>query len=396
MLDASPASPRPGISVTVVFFLLGAGSGEWAARIPTIKGSLHLSAGVLGLTLLGPAIGAVVAMPATGAALATVAPRRVVRAAFVPFGGLLAVLSAAGSAWELFAILTGWGAAMGAIDVAMNTEAAALQDRLGRRVMSRFHAAYSVGGLTGAGTGALAAAAGVSVAVTFLAVGTLLVTVGLAGSAGFSTPQRPAHLDGTETAPAGSARRPQASWALVALTAMAFGCFLAEGAANDWSAVYLHSSLGAGSGLAAVAYTAFSCAMAIGRFAGDRLAGRLGPARLVRLSGATAAVGFAGALVVGRVDAAMIGFVLLGLGLSFVVPLVFTAASQLSRPAPSLAAVTSCGYLGLLVGPALIGGIAEPLGLPKALGVVVAVSAATAVLAKAVTPRRSHEPRMGS
>ncbi len=384
--------------MTVVFCALGAGSGEWAARIPAFKSGLHLSAGELGLVLLGPAVGAVLAMPVTGAMVATVAPRRIVQAAFIPFGGLLAVLSLAGSAWELFVILLGWGAALGTIDVAMNTEAAALQDRLGRLVMSRFHASYSIGGLVGAGTGALAAANGVSVAANFLIAGVVVAVVGaLAGEAFAVSGARagPVSPPGTEPSarePRAAVRRPQLSGVLVALAAIAFGCFLAEGAANDWSAVYLHASLGAGPGLAAVAYTAFSCAMAAGRLFGDHLAERIGPVRLVRISATTAAVGFGAALVAGQVGGALAGFVLLGLGLSVVVPVVFTAASRLGRPGPSLATVSSCGYLGLLVGPALIGGLAEAVGLPGALGIVVVLSSATAVLAGAVATGRGTAP----
>jgi MFS family permease len=380
--------------VTLVFFALGAGSGAWAARIPAFKSDLHLSAGVLGLALLGPAVGALLAMPVTGAIVATVAPRRIVQVAFIPFGGLLALLSVAGSAWELFLILLGWGAALGIIDVAMNTEAAALQDRLGRLVMSRFHASYSVGGLVGAGTGALAATTGVSVGVNFVIAGVVVAAIGATAGEAFSASGarlEPASAPGEEHIEGErhrQMRRPQLSWVLVALAAIAFGCFLAEGAANDWSAVYLHASLGAAPGLAAVAYTAFASAMAAGRLVGDHLAERIGPVRLVRLSGATAAVGFGAALLADRVGAALAGFVVLGLGLSVVVPVVFTAASQLGRPGPSLATVSSCGYLGLLVGPALIGGLAEAFGLPGALGIVVALSAATAVLAGAVAPRR--------
>ncbi len=384
--------------MTVVFFLLGAGSGEWAARIPAFKSSLHLSAGLLGLVLLGPAVGAVLAMPVTGAMMATVAPRRIVQVAFIPFGGLLAALSLAGSAWQLFVILLGWGAAVGTIDVAMNTEAAALQDRLGRLVMSRFHASYSIGGLVGAGTGALAAATGVSVAVNFLIAGVAVAAIGAIAAQAFSlSGDRPGPVGPPGAAPSAgepepAGRRPQLSWVLVALAAMALGCFLAEGAANDWSAVYLHVSLDAGTGLAAVAYTVFSCAMAAGRLFGDHLAERIGPVRLVRISGTTAALGFGAALLADRVGAALAGFVVLGLGLSVVVPVVFTAASQLGRPGPSLATVSSAGYLGLLVGPALIGGLAEAVGLPGALGIVVVLSAATAVLAGAVAPGRGATP----
>jgi MFS family permease len=386
--DRSPRVHR--LAVTVVFFLVGGVSGTWAARIPAVKAHLHLSAGVLGLALLGPAVGAVAAMTVVGAVLVKVKPRRVVEVMFIPFGTLLLTLSFVRSPWQLFATLLGWGAAVGTIDVAMNVEAAALQDHVGRRIMSRFHAAYSLGGLAGAGGGAVAAATGTSVTVNFSIVGMLVLVIGVVASSAFSkTPMKPAvgsvSLDGKHLR---APRRPKLSWSLAALCAIAFGCFLAEGAVNNWSAIYLHSSLKAGAGLAAVAYTAFSCAMAIGRLVGDHMAERFGPVRLVRISAVTATIGMAAALAAGQVLTAMIGFVLFGLGMSFVVPLVFTASSQLERPGPSLATVNSFGYLGLLIGPALIGGIADAIGLPTALGVIVLVSALTATLASAVAPRR--------
>jgi MFS family permease len=386
--DRSPRARR--LAVTVVFLLTGVVAGVWAARIPEIKAHLHLSAGILGLALLGPAVGAVLAMAVVGPLLVKVKPRRIVGVMFIPLGSLLCVLSFVRSPWQLFATLLGWGAAMGAIDVAMNTEAAALQDLVGRRIMSRFHAAYSLGGLAGAGGGAVAAATGMSVTVNFSIVGSLVLVFGVVASSAFSrTPVR-SELASTSLVlkPGRLPRRPKLSWSLVALSTIALGCFLAEGAVNNWSAIYLHSSLKAGAGLAAVAYTAFSCAMAAGRLVGDHLAERFGPVRLVRVSAASATVALAAALAVGQVAAAMVGFVLLGLGMSFVVPLVLTASSQLEPPGPSLATVTSFGYLGLLIGPPLIGGIADAVGLPEALGVIVAVGAITTVLAGAVAPRR--------
>jgi MFS family permease len=144
--------------------------------------------------------------------------------------------------------------------------------------------------------------------------------------------------------------------------------------------------------LAAVAYTVFSLAMTGGRLAGDRLANRVGPVRLVRLSAAGAAAGFAMALVVGRVWSGLAGFAILGAGLSFVVPLVFTAASRLGRPGPNLATVASCGYFGMLVGPALIGGLASVFGLPLALGSIVLLSGLTALLAGTVGTRPGTRP----
>jgi MFS family permease len=369
--------------------MLGLAAGTWAARIPAIKDALHLSPGVLGLALLGPALGSVLAMPATGAILATVPPRRVVQAGFLALGGLLPVTTFATSPWQLFAVLAGWGAGLGVIDVGMNMEAADVQNRLGRSVMSGFHAAYSVGGLAGAGLGGIAAAAGVSARADFAVTAVVLLVVGWVSAQAFAArPALAAHKPAAEGQPRLS-RWPQRSWALVSLAAIAFGSFLSEGAANDWSAVYLHSSLGAPVGLAAVGYTLFSATMTGGRLVGDRLADRIGPARLVRLSAGVAAVSFGVALLVGQVWSGLAGFAILGAGLSVVVPLVFSAASVMGRPGPNLAFVTSTGYLGMLVGPAVIGGLAEVVGLPGALGTVVVLSGMTAVLAHFVLPRRT-------
>ena len=374
------------VTVTAVFGMLGLATGTWAARIPAIKDGLHLSAGVLGLTLLGPAIGSVLAMPAAGAVLATRAPRRVVQLGIFALGGFLPVAAFASSAWQLFAVLALWGAGLGVVDVAVNVEAAAVQDRIGRSVMSGFHAAYSVGGLAGAGLGGIAAAAGVSARADFLITGAVILVAGcVSGQAFTSRPvaARPAD-DQRRVRPS---RWPQWSWALVCLAVMAFSSFLAEGAAADWSAVYLHSSLGAPLGLAAVGYTVFSAAMTAGRLVGDRLCDRLGPARLVRLSAGVASVSFGLALLAGQVWSAMAGFAVLGAGLSVVVPLVFTAASRLGRAGPNLAFATSAGYLGMLAGPAIIGGLAEAVGLPAALATIVVLSGLVAVLGHFVLPR---------
>ncbi len=139
----------PRSAVIAVFFALGAAAGVWAARIPAIKAGLHLPAGTLGLVLLGPAIGSILAMPAAGAVLTIVAPRRVVKLGLLAVAVLLPLTTFADSALQLFAVLAGWGAGIGTADVAMNIEAVAVQEHLGRTTMSSFHAAYSVGGLAG-------------------------------------------------------------------------------------------------------------------------------------------------------------------------------------------------------------------------------------------------------
>jgi len=191
-------------------------------------------------------------------------------------------------------------------------------------------------------------------------------------------------------------RWPLWSWTLVCLAAMAFGSFLAEGVVADWSAVYLHSSLGAPVGLAAIGYTVFSCTMTAGRLTGDRAADLAGPDRLVRLSAGLAAVGFGVALLIGQVWSGLVGFALLGVGLSVVVPLVFTAAAAPGRPGPNLALVTTSGYVGRLVGPALVGGLAEAIGLHAALGIDVVLCAMCAALAGFLRPRPPRGRRVGA
>jgi MFS family permease len=378
---------RARAPVTVVFMVAGLSAGPWAARIPAIKAGLHLSPGILGLCLLGPAVGSVLTMPIAGAIMATVSPRPVVQCALLLLAGMLPLTTVVSAPWQLFLVLAGWGAGLGVVDVGMNIEASAVQDRLGRRTMSGFHAAFSVGGLVGAGLGAIAAASGVPPRADFIIAGVVVLVAG-GVSAQFFSAARPVRPSAGAGQPRVS-RWPLWSLALVCLAVMSLGSFLAEGVVADWSAVYLHSSLGAPVGVAAVGYTVFSCTMVGGRLAGDRMADRLGPARLVRLSAGMAAVGFAVALLIGQVWSGMVGFALLGVGLSVVVPLVFTAAARTGRPGPNLALVTTAGYVGILVGPALVGGVAQAIGLHAALGIDVLLCALCAALAGFVRPRAS-------
>ncbi|MGH3171049.1 MAG: MFS transporter, partial [Trebonia sp.] len=189
--------------------------------------------------------------------------------------------------------------------------------------------------------------------------------------------------------PGAGAKPGRARWsrALIALSVMAFASFLCEGAVNDWSAVYLHSSLGAPAGLAAIGYTCFAVAMMTGRLCGDSLADRWGPRRLVRVSSGAAALAWGAALILGSVPAALAGLVVLGFGLASVVPNAFSRASHLGQTAASIAVVTFCGYAGMLSGPAAVGTLAGAVTLPAALTVVAGLTAVVCVLSGALAPR---------
>ncbi len=369
-----------------MFALSGVMYGSWAARIPAIQNRLDLSAGALGIALAGVAAGAVVAMPLSGGWAARAGSRRVTRTLLV--ATCLAVpLAAFAPSLALLVLATlALGAANGGLDVAMNAQGAAVERRAGKLIFSSLHAGFSLGGLVGALTGAAAAAARVDVRVNLVVVAALALAVGLLATRALL----PTSADASPESHS-FARPTRALWALGIL---AFCCLLAEGAAADWSAVYVEDSLGGPAGQAALAYAAFSATMTLGRLVGDRLVGDLGSVRLLRISGMVAAVGLGGALLLAVPGAAIAGFALLGAGLSVVIPIVFRSAAATPgvAPGPSLAAVSSLGYLGFLAGPPLVGGLAELTSLPVALSLVVLCAASTTALAGATRRGGSGVP----
>jgi MFS family permease len=368
-------------AVTAIFFLNGVVFGAWAARIPAIRDRLALSDGELGLALAFLPIGAIIAMPLAGALAARVGSRRATRLAYTVACVTAGVVALAPSLVALALLALALGVGMGSLDVSMNVHGVTVERRYGRPILSSFHAAFSVGGLGGAALGAAAAGAGLDVRVHLAVVAVVCGVVGLLWSRRFL----PGSADAAAAQDPIFVRPPRRLWALGAL---AFACLLIEGASADWSGVYIKDELGTGPGLAALGFTAFSVTMTLGRIFGDRLVARLGSVRLVRAGGLIAALGFGIALVASSPAAALAGFACLGAGMSSIVPIVFRAAGQVPGIASgvSLSAVSSIGYLGFVAGPPAIGGIAELVGLPTALAVLVVLAAAVAVLARTTAP----------
>jgi HAD superfamily hydrolase (TIGR01509 family) len=370
------------IAVTIVFFVDGLLIGSWAARIPAVQRQAELTSGELGLALFAMSLGALVAMPASGRLGERIGSRPVTVGALLAGGAALLLTSLAGGLATLGLALVLFGAGFGGINVAANAQGLALERRSGRSILSSFHAAFSFGALAGAGIGALAAGAGVEPREHFAAV------AAVSGLAALVAGRRllPPEADDREPTPV--LARPQR--ALLLVGAAAFLTLLAEGAAADWSAVYLSESLGAGAAVAALGYTVFSLAMATSRVFGDRLNGRLGPVALARGGGLLAASALALALVGGSTAAALVGFAAMGAGLGVVVPVLFRAGG--STPGVSagagVAVVSTIGWMGFLAGPPAIGLAAEAVGLRAALGIVVASTLALALLAGAADPRR--------
>ncbi|MCW3015656.1 MAG: major facilitator superfamily 1 [Solirubrobacterales bacterium] len=380
-LDAQTRRAR--VAITAVFALNGLLFGSWAARIPAVRDHVGASNGALGVALGCLAVGAIVAMPLAGALAVRVGSRRATRLALLGSGFVVAVVAQAPSLPVLFALTFLLGAGNGALDVTMNAHGVAIERRYGRPILSGMHAAFSAGGLVGAGLGALAAGAGVGVGAHLAVAAAFAVAVGVM----WTRDLLPGHEDAAATGEHPLfVRPPRRLWALGAL---AFACLVVEGAAADWSAVYLRDDLDAAAGTAALGFTAFSVTMVLGRLFGDALVARVGPTGVVRAGGLVAAVGFALALAAATPLAAFAGLACLGAGMAGVVPIVFRASGLVDGIAPgvALAAVSSTGYLGFLAGPTIIGGTSELTGLPVALALLVALAAIVAALARTAAPR---------
>ncbi len=375
------------VALTFVFLADGVMVGSWAARIPAVKGGLDLTTSQLGLALFAMSLGALVSMPVAGRLDGRVGSGRIALAALILGGSSLWLAGLVGSLVALAGALALFGAGFGAVNVAGNAYGISLERDYGRPILSSFHAAFSAGGLIGAATGALAAAGGVGPPAHFAAVAVALALVALA------TAGRLLERGDERGATFSPVRPPRA---LLVLGVAAFFTLLAEGAAADWSAVYLRESLGSAAAVAALGYTAFSLAMVASRLAGDRLDVAIGSAALAAGGGVVSAVGLAAALAIGTPPTALLGFAAMGAGLGVMVPVIFrTAGTTPGVPAGiGIAAVSTIGFLGFLAGPPAIGIAADLVGLRAALGVVVVASLVAARLSWHAIAAR-HRPFRG-
>lgn len=268
------------------------------------------------------------------------------------------------------------GVANGVLDVSMNIHGLTVERQLGRPILSTLHAAFSFGALAGAVVGAVVAA-GVGVVAH-------LTGMALLGAGAALTAARfllPASADAAPEGPL--IARP--SRALLAIGVFAFCVLLAEGAVNDWAAIYLDDEIGTGEALAASGLAAFSLTMGLGRLFGDRLVERLGPVALARGGASLSLSGMAVVLSASGPLLAVPGFAAMGLGLAALFPLALRAAAARGPVAgPSVAAVSAFGYLGLLTGPPAVGGLSELVGLRAALALVAALLAIATLLARSL------------
>ena len=361
---AGLSGDRERVGVAVAFLGHAVIFGTWASRIPAVKHALGLSDAELGLAFFGAAAGTLIGSRLGGALTSRVRAWRVVQAGLPVLAAGLVVAALAGDQATLTAALVALGVTAAVVDVAMNSEAVVVERARGKPLMSGFHGFWSVGLMVGAVAGIGAAALDLRPAVHFALAGVIVA----AGSAPFLA-RLPHRSVPNRTANAAGGWSPK----LVVLGLIAFCAFFAEGAAADWSAVYLRDRADAGAAVAAAAFASFSLAMATSRLAGNRLAAGFGPVRLARAASVMAGLGLALALLVPTSAAGLLGFALLGAGIAPIVPTVISAAggARLGTPEAVVSRVFAVGYVGGIIGPALIGFTAGQIGLRAALAIPV-------------------------
>lgn len=355
---------KHAMATRITFLIVGTAMSAWAPLVPYAKARLQINDATLGLLVLCLGMGALIAMPLAAALVGRYGYRRVVVSAVMLFLVALFAMATAPTLGLMAIAILFFGAAGGLADVAMNMQAIVVEKSHQRAMMSGFHGFYSLGGVVGAGLMSLLLFLGLSSTLSVLFVIALGALVLMAITSGLLTDTA------TKQGPAFAMPRGR----VLLIGSLCAVVFLAEGAVLDWSAVFLNNIRQVDLAYAGLGFAAFSVVMTIARLMGDRIVGALGGHRVILWGGAIAALGFMIVVMVPHAVGGYIGFALVGLGASNIVPVLFSSAGkqQVMPVGLALAAVASMGYAGLLMGPALIGFIAQASSLLVSFSLIAA------------------------
>ncbi|MBV6644994.1 MAG: MFS transporter [Cyclobacteriaceae bacterium] len=349
--------------------------GNWVTRIPNVKDSLALTEADLGLALLGAPIGALCIMPLAGWIIAQAGLGKTTFWSTLIHAISLLGLAFANSFWLLTGALWFYGLSNSVMDISMNATAAQVERSARRAIMSTCHGMWSIGAVIGSVTGSFFVGGESEVHFHLVLITSIVILIILILAPKIFSYQEAKQIGEKVFAfPRGT---------LLVLAVMAFCILMSEGAIADWSAVYMKDTLLANPFLTGIAYAGFSFLMALGRFLGDAVIPKFGRGAILKWGGAVSAIGLLIALVFGQPFVAIIGFSITGLGYSCLVPVLFIAAANQPgyTSGTGIAAVTTVGYSGFLIGPPLIGFLAEAYNLSIGLSFVMVCSALVTVLA---------------
>ncbi|MDF9774221.1 MFS transporter [Pseudomonas baetica] len=359
------------MSTRIAFFIAGFGIAAWAPLVPYAKARAGLDEGTLGLLLLCLGVGSILAMPLAGILAARFGCRRVTTGGTLLICAALPLLATVSSIPALIAALFMFGAGLGTVDSTVNLQAVIVERASGKHMMSGFHGLFSLGGIVGAAGVSGLLGLGISpLGATLVVIAMLLIA--LARAVPHLLPYGSECSGPAFAVPHGI---------VLFIGGMCFIVFLAEGAALDWSAVFLAQERGIDTAYAGLGYAAFALTMTAGRLTGDKIVRRLGATRVIVFGGLTAAAGLFLVTFAPGWEAALVGYALLGAGCSNIVPVLYTAVGKQTVMPESIAvpAITTLGYAGILAGPAVIGFIAHGSSLSFAFALMAVLLVAVAI-----------------
>ena len=364
------------IAISAFFFVAGLTFATWASRIPDIKNKLQLSDAGLGLILFALPVGQMVSLPISAALVSRFGSKSLIITGALLYPLSLILLATSGTGIALAFSLFIFGIWANLLNIAMNTQAVYVENIYGRSIMASFHGVWSMAGFAGALAGTFFVSNTISPLLHFTII---CIVTGLVIWAAY---RHTVPLDKNE----GREEQPlfvKPDRRILLLGMIAFCCMVCEGAMADWSGVYYQKVVQSPASLTTIGYVAFMGTMATGRFIGDWLVTKFGVTRILQLSGILIAAGLLTAVLLPNIATATIGFLLVGFGVSSVVPIVFSLAGKSTNMSPSaaLASVSTISFLGFLIGPPIIGFVAELTSLRISFLIIALLGFGTTLLA---------------
>lgn len=341
------------MAVAAFYFCMGFSFASWASRIPDIKENLHLSKAALGSILLALPVGQLLMMPISGRLVTKYGSRTILSFAILLYAVELTNIGWASQPWQLALALFVFGVVGNMSNISVNTQGVLAEKIYGRPIMTSFHGVWSLAGFTGALTGLLMTNLKLTPHTHFIIVAAIVFVITFF--------MRQYLIPGTTQQTEKKKFFSKPERVLVQLGIIAFCTLAAEGAMFDWSGVYFKDVVKAPASLVVLGYASFMIMMTTGRFTGDRIIARVGRKRMLQASGILVFTGLMIAVLFPHIISATIGFLIVGFGTSSVIPAVYSTAAKSAKVAPgmALAGVSSIGFLGFLLGPPLIGYIAQ-------------------------------------
>lgn len=367
------------IALGSLFFLAGLCFSSWAARIPDIQVKFDLSESQLGTLLLGLPVGSLLALPLAGWAVYRFGSKIVAVISTVSYMIFLPLIGFSESMWMLVPVVFVFGMTGNLMNISLNTQALALEDHYGRNILGSFHGLWSLAGFTGAGIGAAMIFFGVLPKFHYLSIAVLVLVVLLVSYSYL--------LEEYERGAGGGLVLKRPDDLLLRIGGIAFLGMLCEGCMFDWSGVYFKKVVEIDPGLIALGYVSFMGAMAMGRFISDRLTNRFGKILVLRSSGILMFCGLILSVLFPVPVVATLGFLMVGFGVASIIPIAYSTAgrSKLYSPGVALAIISTISFFGFLIGPPLIGFIADLLSLKASFTLVAFTGLGIAILASVRT-----------